>query len=146
MFRSHNFPALITTSVVGRMRLRHCFCLLHSGLWIVYYPMAHMVWGEDGFLAALGSVDFAGGNVVHISSGVSALVLAICLGRRRGYETHSHRIQHPICHSGLHHRSGSDGLASMPEVLLRQMDLHHAFMTSAMLLLPQCSSGCSLII
>ena len=41
-------------------------------LWsiIVYYPLAHMVWGEGGFLAAIGSVDFAGGNVVHISSGV----------------------------------------------------------------------------
>ena len=46
--------------------------------------MAHMVWGEGGLLAELGSVDFAGGNVVHISSGVSALVFAIILGRRKG--------------------------------------------------------------
>lgn len=52
---------------------------------IVYYPMAHMVWGDGGFLAAIGSVDFAGGNVVHISSGISALVLAIYLKQRRGY-------------------------------------------------------------
>ena len=54
--------------------------------------MAHMVWGEGGFLAAIGSVDFAGGDVVHISSGVSALVLAIILGRRRGYEHTTYRI------------------------------------------------------
>ena len=48
--------------------------------------MAHMVWGEGGFLAKIGSVDFAGGNVVHITSGVSGLVLALTLGKRRGYD------------------------------------------------------------
>ena len=53
--------------------------------------MAHMVWGDGGFLAAIGSVDFAGGNVVHISSGVSALVLAIYLGQRRGYAKATYR-------------------------------------------------------
>mgnify|MGYP002226608957 CR=1 FL=1 len=91
-----------------------------------------MVWGEDGFLAALGSVDFAGGNVVHISSGVSALVLAICLGRRRGYEHTSYRIHNiPFVTLGASllwfgwfgFNAGSalaaDGLAA------------HAFMTSA---------------
>ena len=51
-----------------------------------------MVWGEGGFLASIGSVDFAGGNVVHISSGVSALTMAIILGRRRGYETTVYRV------------------------------------------------------
>ena len=51
-----------------------------------------MVWGDGGFLAAIGSVDFAGGDVVHISSGISALVLAIILGRRRGYEHTTYRI------------------------------------------------------
>ena len=85
-------PALITGAVVGRMRFKALFLFIAFWSLIVYYPMAHMVWGEDGFLAALGSVDFAGGNVVHISSGVSALVLAICLGRRRGYEHTSYRI------------------------------------------------------
>ena len=60
---------------------------------IVYYPMAHMVWGQGGFLAEIGSVDFAGGNVVHISSGVSALVFSIILGRRRGYENTAYSIQ-----------------------------------------------------
>ena len=85
-------PALITGALVGRMKFKALF--LFTALWsvIVYYPMAHMVWGEGGFLAAIGSVDFAGGNVVHISSGVSALVLAILLGRRRGYEHTTYRI------------------------------------------------------
>ena len=79
-------PALITGSLVGRVKFKALF--LFIALWsvLVYYPMAHMVWGEGGFLAEIGSVDFAGGNVVHISSGVSALVFALILGRRRGYE------------------------------------------------------------
>lgn len=85
-------PALITGSLVGRMKFKALF--LFTALWslIVYYPLAHMVWGEGGFLAGIGSVDFAGGNVVHISSGVSALVLAILLGKRRGYEHTTYRI------------------------------------------------------
>lgn len=78
-------PALITGAVVGRMRFKALVPFIVLWSLIVYYPMAHMVWGEGGFLAAIGSVDFAGGNVVHISSGVSALVLAIYLGKRKGY-------------------------------------------------------------
>lgn len=85
-------PALITGAVVGRMKFKALFSFISLWSVIVYYPMAHMVWGEGGFLAAIGSVDFAGGNVVHISSGVSALVLAIYLGRRKGYEHTSYRI------------------------------------------------------
>ena len=85
-------PALITGSVVGRMKFKALFIFIALWSVIVYYPMAHMVWGEGGFLASIGSVDFAGGNVVHISSGVSALVLAIILGRRRGYEHTTYRI------------------------------------------------------
>ena len=85
-------PALITGAVVGRMRFKVLFAFIALWSFLVYYPMAHMVWGEGGFLAAIGSVDFAGGNVVHISSGVSALVLATYLGRRKGYEKTSYRI------------------------------------------------------
>lgn len=85
-------PALITGSVVGRMKFKALFAFIALWSVLVYYPMAHMVWGQGGILAAIGSVDFAGGNVVHISSGVSALVLAICLGRRKGYEKTSYRI------------------------------------------------------
>lgn len=80
-------PALITGAVVGRMRFKALFLFILLWSFIVYYPMAHMVWGEGGFLAEIGSVDFAGGNVVHISSGVSALVLALLLGKRKGTET-----------------------------------------------------------
>ena len=84
-------PALITGAVVGRMRFKALFFFVALWSVIVYYPMAHMVWGEGGFLAAIGSVDFAGGNVVHISSGVSALVLAIYLKQRRGYAKATYR-------------------------------------------------------
>lgn len=85
-------PSLITGAVVGRMKFKALFAFIVLWSVIVYYPMAHMVWGQGGFLASIGSVDFAGGNVVHISSGVSALVLAVYLGRRRGYEKTSYRI------------------------------------------------------
>ena len=86
-------PALITGSVAGRMKFKALFIFIALWLVVVYYPLAHMVWGHGGFLGeGLGSVDFAGGNVVHISSGVSGLVLALLLGKRRGYEHNSYRI------------------------------------------------------
>ncbi len=78
-------PALITGAVAGRMKFKALFFFVALWSLIVYYPMAHMVWGAGGFLAEIGSVDFAGGNVVHISSGVSGLVLALILGKRSGY-------------------------------------------------------------
>jgi ammonium transporter, Amt family len=83
-------PALITGAFAERMKFSAM--LLFMVLWsiLVYDPMAHMVWGKGGFLnAALGgrfpTLDFAGGTVVHITSGVSALVCALYLGRRLGY-------------------------------------------------------------
>jgi len=83
-------PALITGAFAERMKFSAM--LLFMTLWslIVYAPMAHMVWGKGGWLnAALGgrfpSLDFAGGTVVHVTSGVSALVCAMYLGRRMGY-------------------------------------------------------------
>ena len=86
-------PALITGSVAGRMKFKALFIFICLWLIIVYYPLAHMVWGHGGFLGeGLGSVDFAGGNVVHISSGVSGLVLSIALGKRRGYKTQSYKV------------------------------------------------------
>ena len=85
-------PALITGAVVGRMKFKALFLFIIFWSIIVYYPLAHMVWGDGGFLASIGSVDFAGGNVVHISSGVSALMLAILLGKRRGYDYASYRV------------------------------------------------------
>jgi ammonium transporter, Amt family len=83
-------PALISGAFAERMKFSAM--LLFTVLWffVVYIPMAHMVWGKGGFLnAALGGripcLDFAGGTVVHISSGVSALVCALFLGKRIGY-------------------------------------------------------------
>lgn len=85
-------PALITGSVAGRMRFKALFAFIALWLLVVYFPMAHMVWGKGGLLGeVLGSVDFAGGNVVHISSGVSGLVLSLMLGKRRGYEKTAYR-------------------------------------------------------
>jgi ammonium transporter, Amt family len=83
-------PALISGAFAERMKFSAM--LLFTVLWmfIVYFPLAHMVWGKGGFLnAALGGkvpcFDFAGGTVVHISSGVSALMCALYLGKRKGY-------------------------------------------------------------
>ena len=78
-------PALITGAFAERKKFSAF--LLFTVLWatFVYDPLAHWVWGDGGWLKALGALDFAGGTVVHISSGMSALVCAIVLGRRKGY-------------------------------------------------------------
>jgi Amt family ammonium transporter len=83
-------PALITGAFAERMKFSAMALFMVLWSLIVYAPMAHMVWGKQGFLnAALGgrfpTLDFAGGTVVHITSGVSALVCALYLGRRIGY-------------------------------------------------------------
>jgi len=77
-------PALITGAIAERMKFSSL--VIFTTVWsiIVYYPLAHLLWG-GGLLFKLGAVDFAGGNVVHISSGVSALVLAILLGKRKNF-------------------------------------------------------------
>ena len=85
-------PALITGAVAGRMKFKALFLFIIFWSTLVYYPMAHMVWGIGRFLAKIGSVDFAGGNVVHISSGVSALVLCLVLGKRKDYGKANYRI------------------------------------------------------
>jgi Amt family ammonium transporter len=87
-------PAIITGSLAGRMKFKALFAFIALWSIVVYYPLAHMVWGDGGLLGAgwLNSVDFAGGNVVHISSGVSGLVVCLLLGRRYGYDLHSYRI------------------------------------------------------
>lgn len=85
-------PALITGAIAGRMRFKSLFAFVILWTLVVYYPIAHMVWGDGGCLAALGSIDFAGGNVVHISSGASALVLCLLLGRRTGFGQTNYRV------------------------------------------------------
>ena len=76
-------PALISGAVAERMKFSTYVVFIALWSILVYSPLAHMVWGEGGFLLGLGALDFAGGTVVHISSGISALVLAILLGKRR---------------------------------------------------------------
>lgn len=78
-------PALISGAVAERMKFStYCVFILLWGI-LVYDPLCHWVWGPEGWLLKLGALDFAGGTVVHLSSGVTALVLAIFLGKRRGY-------------------------------------------------------------
>jgi Amt family ammonium transporter len=84
-------PALIVGSLEGRMRFKALFVFVAIWSVVVYYPLAHMVWGDGGFLRNLGALDFAGGNVVHISSGVSGLVACIVLGKRHGYGALSYK-------------------------------------------------------
>jgi Amt family ammonium transporter len=83
-------PALISGAFAERMKFSAMLLFMVLWMLIVYFPMAHMVWGKGGFLnASLGGripcFDFAGGTVVHITSGVSALVAALYLGKRLGY-------------------------------------------------------------
>jgi len=77
--------ALITGAVVERIRFSAL--MLFAALWVtvVYAPVCHWVWGSGGWLNGLGALDFAGGTVVHISAGVSALALVLLLGRRKGF-------------------------------------------------------------
>jgi Amt family ammonium transporter len=77
--------ALFTGAIVERMKFSAL--MVFSVLWLtfVYSPVAHWVWGSGGWLARLGALDFAGGTVVHINAGASALALAWLLGPRRGY-------------------------------------------------------------
>jgi len=80
-------PALITGAVAERMKFSGYLLFLILWSTIVYIPLAHWVWGVGGWIRNLGALDFAGGLVVHISSGVSALAAAVVLGKRKGYGT-----------------------------------------------------------
>jgi ammonium transporter, Amt family len=78
-------PALISGAIVERMRFRAYVVFLVLWATLVYDPLAHWVWGSGGWLLSLGALDFAGGTVVHLSAGVSALVAAVMLGPRKQY-------------------------------------------------------------
>lgn len=84
-------PAIVSGGIVERTRFP-AYCVLIF-LWgtLVYDPMCHMVWGVGGFIRDMGGLDFAGGTVIHITSGFSALTAAILIGRRRDYGTSSIR-------------------------------------------------------
>src|SRR5262245_31636487 len=83
-------PALIAGAFAERMRFSAyaIFVILWSTL--VYDPVAHWVWAEKGWLAQMGALDFAGGTVVHLAAGISALVCAVVLGKRTGYPHERH--------------------------------------------------------
>jgi ammonium transporter, Amt family len=85
-------PALIVGAVAERIRFSSLLLFVAGWMVIVYFPLAHMVWGVDGFMngvwnanAGIKAIDFAGGTVVHMSSGWSALVLALIVGKRKGF-------------------------------------------------------------
>lgn len=86
-------PALISGSFVGRTKFRALLVFILLWHVCVYCPIAHVNWHPDGFMFQLGVLDYAGGNVVHISSGIAGLMTAIVVGKRRGwvpgkYDTH----------------------------------------------------------
>ncbi|WP_302390006.1 ammonium transporter [Eggerthella sinensis] len=85
--------AIITGAVAGRMKFGALCLFLTAWVMAVYAPLAHMVWGGEGSLIGdvIGALDFAGGDVVHISSGLTGLVLCLLLGKRRGFAVLSYR-------------------------------------------------------
>jgi len=78
-------PALIIGAVVERMKFSVFVAFITLWVLVVYCPVAHMVWSSPGFLFSQGAIDFAGGLVVHMTSGFSALVAALMLGKRKGF-------------------------------------------------------------
>jgi Amt family ammonium transporter len=93
-------PALISGAVAGRIKFKAYIVFMVLWVTVVYFPLCHMVWGKGGYFnwAAGGKIpvlDFAGGTVVHISSGVSALVFALMIGKRSGYP-HEPMLPHNV--------------------------------------------------
>jgi len=85
-------PALIVGAIAERMKFSAIMAFITVWMFVVYFPLAHMVWGVDGFMngvwnakAGIKAIDFAGGTVVHMSSGWSALILCLILGKRTGF-------------------------------------------------------------
>ncbi|WKY43227.1 ammonium transporter [Eubacteriaceae bacterium ES2] len=88
-------PAIVVGSLSGRMKFSALFLFVTFWMLLVYFPMAHMVWSPDGLIAKLGAVDFAGGLVIEVNSGISGLIAALILGSRKGYgikSYHPHNI------------------------------------------------------
>ncbi|TAN46864.1 MAG: ammonium transporter, partial [Rhodospirillales bacterium] len=80
-------PALITGAFADRMKFGPMLAFIVLWLLGVYIPVAHMVWGPGGLMLGMGTMDFAGGTVVHINAGVAGLVAALVLGKRKGFGT-----------------------------------------------------------
>ena len=97
-------PALITGAFAERKKFSTFIVFILAWATLVYDPLAHWVWGVGGWLRNLGALDFAGGTVVHISSGVSALAAAIIIGKRRGFGHHPmppHNLPLTVMGAGL---------------------------------------------
>ena len=97
-------PALLLGAIAERMKFKAFF--IFTLLWstLVYDPIAHWVWGAGGWIRQMGGLDFAGGIVVHISSGVSALAAALLMGKRKGFGTESmapHSLPMTIAGAGI---------------------------------------------
>ena len=92
--------ALVLGSVVERMKFSATMAFAAVWLTIVYFPIAHMVWAGGGLFFEMGALDFAGGTVVHINAGVSALVACIILGKRIGYQKDV-MAQHSLTMTGI---------------------------------------------
>lgn len=78
-------PALILGAIAERMKFSAWLAFITVWILVVYCPIAHMVWGSEGWIFKSGAIDFAGGLVVHMSSGFSAILAAVMLGKRRGF-------------------------------------------------------------
>jgi ammonium transporter, Amt family len=98
-------PALMSGAIAERMSFRAYFLFILIWSSVIYPPLAHMVWAKGGFMGlygGMGALDFAGGTVVHISSGISALVAAMMLGKRRGAgHTAPHNVPFILLGAGL---------------------------------------------
>jgi Amt family ammonium transporter len=92
--------ALVLGATVERMKFSAALVFALIWLTIVYFPIAHMVWASGGLFFAMGALDFAGGTVVHINAGVSALVAALILGKRIGYPT-ERIVPHSLALTGV---------------------------------------------
>ena len=92
--------ALVLGSVVERMKFSAVMVFGAIWLTIVYFPIAHMVWASGGLFFKMGALDFAGGTVVHVNAGVSALVAALILGKRIGYPT-ERIVPHSLTMTGI---------------------------------------------
>ncbi|MEE2916722.1 MAG: ammonium transporter [Pseudomonadota bacterium] len=92
--------ALVLGSVVERMKFSAVMVFGAIWLTIVYFPIAHMVWASGGLFFKMGALDFAGGTVVHINAGVSALVASLILGKRIGYPT-ERIVPHSLTMTGV---------------------------------------------
>lgn len=94
-------PALFVGAVVGRMRFNYLLAFIVVWSIFIYYPLVHMVWSANGLLAKMGVLDFAGGTVVHINAGITALLLSIFLGKRIKKDSEHYNLPWVLCGTAI---------------------------------------------